>query len=40
MPDRTLVDRCSVEGITLATTPMSAFDAAGALREAGFPISS
>ena len=40
MPDRTLVDRCSVEGITLATTPMTAFDAAGALREAGFPISS
>ncbi len=40
MPDRTLIERCSVEGITLATTPMSAFDAAGTLREAGFPFSS
>jgi hypothetical protein len=36
-PEKALVDRCSVEGITLAVTSMSAFDAAGVLREAGLP---
>ena len=32
-PEQALSERCAVEGITLAVTPLSAFDAAGLLRE-------
>lgn len=32
-PEQALVDRCATEGITLAVTPLSAFFAAGVLRE-------
>ncbi|MBL3540508.1 serine kinase [Aminivibrio sp.] len=34
-PEKDLVDRCLAEGITLAGTDMSAFEAAGRLWEAG-----
>ena len=34
-PDETLVERCAAENITLATTGLSAFDAAGVLKESG-----
>ena len=32
-PEQALVDRCVTEGITLAATPLSAFVAAGVLKE-------
>ena len=35
MPEKALIERCSVEGITLAVTQLSAFNAAGVLKEAG-----
>lgn len=40
MPEKALVERCDAEGITLAMTRLSSFDAAGVLWEAGFPRSS
>lgn len=39
-PDKDLVERCLAEGVTLAGTDLSAFEAAGRLWEAGLGRSS